>query len=96
MSDEVRNLHVKLVFNSVVLSRMAGDEGRRLAAELPAATRRCASTSTRSAIGPLFDPEQSRNRDQRVRAIQLFTVAAINRWLAVLENGPAEPTTDGR
>ncbi|MGA2756748.1 MAG: asparagine synthase-related protein [Solirubrobacteraceae bacterium] len=96
VSDEVRKLHVKLVFNSVVLSRMAGDEGRRLAAELARSDAPVREYVDTSAIGPLFDPEQSRNRDQRVRAIQLFTVAAINRWLAVLENGPAEPASDGR
>ncbi len=84
VTEEVRTRHVKLVFNSVVVSRLAGDEGRRLAAELARPDAPVREYVDGSAIEPLFDPERSRTRDPGVRALQLFTVGTINRWLAVL------------
>jgi asparagine synthetase B (glutamine-hydrolysing) len=97
VSDEVRKRHVKLVFNSVVLSRMAGEEGRSIAGELARSDAPVREYVDGSQIGPLFDPEQSARRDQRARALQLFAVGSVNRWLAALENGPVESgASDGR
>jgi asparagine synthetase B (glutamine-hydrolysing) len=91
VTEEVRTRHVKLVFNTVVVSRLAGDEGNRLAAELARPDAPVREYIEGSAIEPLFDPERSRARDPSARALQLFTVATVNRWLGVLQGDSSGP-----
>jgi hypothetical protein len=86
VAEDVRTRHLKLVFNSVLVSRMSGEEGRRLAAEILLPNAPVREYVDGSALAPLFDPSQSQTRDPNVRTIQLFTVGLINRWLLLLED----------
>jgi len=95
IAEEIRTQHVKLVFNSVVVSRMSGEEGRGLAAEILLADAPVREYVDGASLEPLFEPHHSRTRDPNARSIQLYTIGLINRWLLALEGrgggaGPAD------
>jgi hypothetical protein len=87
VAEEIRTRHAKLIFNSLVVSRMSGEEGQRLAAEVLRPDAPVREYVDGPALEPLFDPKQSRMRDPDVRSTQLFAVSLINRWLVLLQDG---------
>lgn len=85
VAEEIRTRHVKLLFNSIVVSRLLGEEGRRLVGELGRPDAPVREYVDGPGLEKLLDLRRSPSRDANVQSSLLFAVGLVNSWLMLLE-----------